>query len=172
MISTSGRQNVTYFIGTEIENTILKGTRTLFVVGVQSVEEIVDIAAKHDITHIYLGTSQSFTPATLDEWEAWDTMIYGLLQKDFWVTLDYDVSYVTTSLEYEWNEFNTFVPMISVKIPYIRQLNYHATIKIDDSTWGATNTGVWCHSLNELMTRNVYTDWSEYVGDTPITIDD
>ena len=41
-------------------------------------------------------------------------------------------------------------------------------VKIDDKDFKASNPGVWCHSLHELQKRRVYTDWSEYVGDTTI----
>jgi hypothetical protein len=58
--------------------------------------------------------------------------------------------------------------MISVKIPYIKQLNYNATLKIDDITWGKTNSGVWTHQLNELMTKNKYTHWDQYTQDTKL----
>ena len=54
---------------------------------------------------------------------------------------------------------------ISVKLPYIKLYNYNATLKIDDTTWGHSNPGVWCHSLHDLMDRKVYTDWKDYVGD-------
>lgn len=67
MIDTDGRQAVTYFIGTEVENTVMKGQRTLFVVGVRSVEEIRRHADDNGIKHLYFGTSQSFTPSTDDE---------------------------------------------------------------------------------------------------------
>ena len=168
MIDTDGRQAVTYFIGTEVENTVMKGQRTLFVVGVRSVEEIRRHADDNGIKHLYFGTSQSFTPSTDDEWSSWDGMIQPLLQAGYWCTLDFDVGYASSLHEQGWCEYNTFVPMISVKLPYIRLYNYHATVKIDDNTWGDTNTGVWCHPLNELLTRDVYTDWKDYVGDTPI----
>lgn len=168
MIDTDGRQAVTYFIGTEVENTVMKGERTLFVVGVQPVEEIRRHADANGIRHLYFGTSQSFTPETDDEWCAWNGMIQPLLQAGYWCTLDFGVEYAVNLHEQGWCEYNTFVPMISVKLPYIRLYNYHATVKIDDNTWGDTNTGVWCHPLNELLTRDVYTDWKDYVGDTPI----
>ena len=173
-LDTSGRQLVDYFIGTEVENTPMKGETTLFVVGVQPVDKIVSIineqnsyndTSKH-IRHIYLGTSQSFHPHSPYDWDSWDQMIKPLLVKDYWVTLDFGVEYCKDLNEQSWNEYNTFIPMISVKIPYIKQYNYNATLKIDDNTWGDTNPGVWCHPLNELMTRDVYTDWKDYVGDT------
>lgn len=178
-IDTNSRQQVDYFIGTEVENTIMKGEQTLFVVGIKPVEEIVKIIAdqnnlldtnKH-IRHIYFGTSQSFHPHSAYDWKSWDNMITPLLVKDFWVTLDFDVQYAKDLHEEGWCEYKTFIPMISVKIPYLRLYNYHATVKIDDNTWGDTNTGVWCHPLNELLTRDVYTDWKDYVGDMQLNLE-
>ena len=167
-IDTSGRQQVDYFVGIEVENTAMKGEKTLFVVGVKPVDEIVSLAEKHSIKHLYFGTSQSFHPQNPYDWAAWDEMIKPLLVKDFWVTLDFGVEYCKEIHEESWCEYNTFIPMISVKIPYIKLYNYNATVKIDDNTWGDTNPGVWCHPLNELLTRNVYTDWKDYVGDYPV----
>ena len=40
VLDTQKRKQVTYFTGTEIENTCMKGAQTLFVVGVRPVEEI------------------------------------------------------------------------------------------------------------------------------------
>lgn len=165
-IDTEGRQKVDYFIGIEVENSPMKGERTLFVVGVKPVEEI---ASKVDnLQHIYLGTSQSFNPITYKDWKAWDTMIMGLLDLGYWVTLDFDVSYSRDMHEEGWCENDHFIPMISVKIPYIGLYNYNAVLKIDDNTWGDTNPGVWCHYLHDLKDRKVYTDWKDYVGDTPV----
>jgi len=172
-INTAARQGVTYFIGTEVENTIMKGQKTLFVVGVQPVEDVVKIALKHNITHCYLGTSQSFHPQNPYEWDSWAEMIKGLLLKDYWVTVDFDVQYAREFHDQvDWSIYHKFIPMISVKIPNISRYNYHTTLKIDDNTWGDTNPGVWCHPLNELMTRDVYTDWKDYVGDEPVDIDE
>ena len=58
--------------------------------------------------------------------------------------------------------------MISVKLPYIKQFNYNATLKIDDTTWGHSNPGVWTHQLNELMTKDKFTYWDQYTQDTEI----
>jgi hypothetical protein len=56
--------------------------------------------------------------------------------------------------------------MISVKLPYIQQLGYNATIKLDDKDFAASNPGVWCHSLHSLTKREgVFTDWSKYTND-------
>jgi hypothetical protein len=58
--------------------------------------------------------------------------------------------------------------MISVKLPYIKQLGYNATLKLDDKDFKATNPGVWCHSVHELQTRKAFTDWSKYTQDEVI----
>jgi galactose-1-phosphate uridylyltransferase len=64
-----------------------------------------------------------------------------------------------------------FIPMISAKIPNIYKINGNATLKIDDVTWGHSNTGVWSRNLKEITDAMHYTDWKEYVGDTVIDVD-
>jgi hypothetical protein len=61
--------------------------------------------------------------------------------------------------------------MISVKLPYISLLNYNTTIKIDDATWGATNSGVWTHQLHDLMSKDKYTYWDQYKNDQKLSRD-
>lgn len=167
-IDTQSRQQVDYFIGTEVENTIMKGSKTLFVVGIKPTNEILALLAEHQIDHVYFGTSQSFNPHSHYDWAEWNNMITPILSKNIFVTLDFDVQYARDIHEEGWCEHHNFIPMISVKLPYIRLYNYNATVKIDDNTWGDSNPGVWCHPLNELLTRNVYTDWSHYGDDTPV----
>lgn len=167
-LNTEQRQDVVYFTGYEVEHTICYGMFTLFVVGTPPLEEILKKAKKAKVTHIYFGTSQSFNPVTADDYAPWDEVIKGCLQADYWVSLDFDVKHIEGVIESSYSEYNRFVPMISVKIPYIKQLNYNATLKIDDLTWGKTNSGVWTHQLNELMTKDKYTHWDQYTQDTVI----
>jgi hypothetical protein len=171
MLDTNQRQEVTYFTGYEVEHTICHGMFTLFVVGTPPLEEILmqTICGSDKVTHIYFGTSQSFNPKSIsqEEYKAWDEVIIGCLKKDFWVTLDFGVEHIEGVLESAYNEYPRFVPMISVKLPYINQLNYNATLKLDDRTWGATNPGVWTHQLHDLMRKDKYTHWDQYTQDTP-----
>ena len=83
-------------------------------------------------------------------------------------TLDLDVAQVEGLLESGLVEQNNFIPMISVKLPYIRQLPYKAVLKIDDKDFAATNPGVWCHRLHDLQNHEVFTDWSKYTQDEVI----
>lgn len=167
-LSTEKRQEVKYFVGTEVEHTAMKGEKTLFVVGIQPVDEIEFWANNHELRHLYFGTSQSFTPKTAEDYSSWENMIIPLLKKGFWCTLDFGVEYAEGVLESGYDEYDNYISMISVKLPYIRQFNYNATLKVDDTTWGHSNPGVWCHTLHDLQDRSVYTDWKDYIGDTVI----
>lgn len=170
-IDTEGRQAVTYFTGYEVEHTICYGMYTLFVVGTPPLEEILQQANRDEnIKHIYFGTSQSFNPIAMteEEYTAWDNVIIGCLKENYWVSLDFDVKHIEGVIESGYNEYERFVPMISVKLPYINQLNYNATLKLDDLTWGKTNPGVWTHHLRDLMSRDKYTYWDQYTQDTVV----
>lgn len=169
-LNTEQRQQVVYFTGYEVEHTVCHGMYTLFVVGTPPLEEILNKAKQEGVQQIYFGTSQSFNPLsnTAAEYEPWEEAIKGCLKEGYWVTLDYDVKYHEGVLETGFCEYDRFVPMISVKLPYISQLNYNATLKLDDRTWGATNPGVWTHHLTSLMSKDVYTHWDQYTQDTNV----
>ena len=175
-LNTEQRQDVTYFTGYEVEHTVAYGMRTLFVVGTPSLKDILAIAEDSQsfedeskrIRQIYFGTSQSFNPATHDNWKIWDNRIMGCLEAGYWVCLDFDVKYAEEIHEEGWCEQDRFIPMISVKLPYIKLYNYNATLKIDDRTWGATNPGVWTHQLHNLMSKDKYTHWDQYTQDTSV----
>jgi hypothetical protein len=144
--------------------------QTLFVVGTDtSVAEIIEHAKNHECTHIYLGANMSFNVelphGTDKENKAWNNLVNGLLDADFWVTLDFENKYTDWVLEEGYTEYRRFIPMISVRIPYIDQLGYNASIKIDDVDFDSTNNGVWVHSLHTLMDRSVFTDWDQYTQD-------
>ena len=162
--------NVNFFTGVEVEHTPAYGMDTLFVVGVQPTSEITP-RLKTPGQHIYFGANQSFPNLHVNdgaEWAKWETMIYHYLDMGYWCTLDVDISCVEGLCESGLCEYNRFIPMISAKLPYIRQLGYNATLKLDDKDFEATNPGVWCHSIHRLQSRNTFTDWSKYTKDTPL----
>jgi hypothetical protein len=161
--------SVNFFTGVEVEHTPAYGLKTLFVVGVQSFEQITEHL--HGCEHIYFGANMSFpNPEHNDSvmWNAWKEMIQPCLDAGYLCTLDIDVKSVPGLLESSFTEYNNFIPMISVKLPYIKQLGYNATIKLDDVDFKATNPGVWCHSVHDLMDRTVFTDWSKYTKDETV----
>ncbi len=154
-----------FFIEPEVERSPAYGQRTLFVIGLQNPKEILARALNNKCPHIYLGANMSFNPESHTEWKDWDFMLIELLKSDIWVTLDYDVKHHENVLEGGMTEYDTFIPMISIKLPYIKQLNYNACIKIDDKDFKATNPGVWVHSVHNMLDREVFTDWSKYTKD-------
>jgi hypothetical protein len=166
MIDRNPTTGTQFFTGTEVEHTPAYGMKTLFVVGVQSVEAIA--LNLNGAEHIYFGANMSFPPLEINDrknWDAWEGMIKFFLNKGYLCTLDVDVACTEALVEGGLCEYNNFIPMISVKIPYSQLLGYNATIKLDDKGFNKTNPGVWCHSLHELQNRASFTDWSKYTKD-------
>ena len=163
-----GHNKVKFFVGTEVEHTPAFGQRTLFVVGLQDPQIVIQEFKNNDCEHIYFGANQSFTE--YEDWQDWQHMIgYCLDHLSVYCTLDIDVSQVEGLIKKtNLTDYRIFIPMISVKLPYIQQLGYNATIKLDDKDFAATNPGVWCHSLHDLRDRNKFTDWSKYTKDEVI----
>lgn len=177
-MNREGHENIDLFIGQEVEHTPAYGQKTLFVVGLQDVSKILEILKNHNsktapvqhITHVYFGANMSFPHLSVNDhrWRNWETMIKQVLDAGYMCTLDIDVACVEGLAESMLCENNNFIPMISVKLPYINQLGYNATLKIDDKDFDATNPGVWCHSIFALQKRSVFTEWSKYTKDESI----
>ena len=171
--------NTNFFVGTEVEHTPAYGKKTLFVIGVQDYHEILRIVQdswalldkSQHITHVYFGANMSFPKLSVNDgarWAPWESMIYAVLEHEILCTLDIDISCVEGLLESGLTENHNFIPMISAKLPYIGQLGYNATLKLDDKDFRATNPGVWCHSIHTLQNRDNFTDWSKYTKDLPL----
>lgn len=155
-----------FFIGTEVEHSPAYGQRTLFVVGRQNPKEVLARAINNNCPHIYLGANQSFSIDTEEEKQEWyyifDTLI---IDTNIWVTLDFDIKHIDFIVDSGMTEYDTFIPMISAKVPFIQQLGYNATLKIDDMGFKESNPGVWTHRIHDLMDRKVFTDWTKYTKD-------
>jgi hypothetical protein len=172
-MNREGHEDINFFYGVEVEHTPAYGMPTLFVVGVQPTEQIALNLSRgtKPINHIYFGANQSFPNLGINDaeaWKQWEQMITVFLQKGYMCTLDIDSTCAEGLVEGSLCEYNNFVPMISVKLPYVQLLGYNATIKLDDKDFAATNPGVWCHSLHTLRDRSVFTDWSKYTKDERI----
>ena len=176
-MNRQGHETANFFVGTEVEASPVAGHRTLFVVGLQDADQIMwqlgesDRKSKNPITHIYFGANQSFPNPTINDatvWTAWERMILHWLDRGYWCTLDLDVGAVEGLAEGSLCEQSQFIPMLSVKLPYVKLLGYNTTIKLDDRDFKATNPGVWCHSLHDLLDRTTLTSWDQYTKDEVI----
>lgn len=161
------KSDVTFFVGIEVEKTPAYGMKTLFVVGVHDPKKIAELSYIHDCRHVFVGANHSYDP-TLHALGDWDGMILPLLDRGLLVTLDFDVKFTESVLSSEFSDHNNFIPQISVKIPNIKRFNYNTMLKIDDRDFKATNPGVWCHRLHNLMDGDIFTTWREYGKDEPL----
>lgn len=161
--------NVEMFVGVEVEQTPAYDHMTLFVVGFDyDPQDIIQRARAHNCTHIYFGANQSFFIESLKDWSQWEELIEPCLEAGLLCTLDLDHKYADGLLESPLIDYTNFIPQISVKLPYVKLYNYNTTVKIDDTGFGATNPGVWCHQLHDLLDRSKFTSWDKYTKDKPL----
>jgi hypothetical protein len=171
----SGHEKVKYFIGSEVEKTPAFSKKTLFVVDYAKTDDVLEVARKHKVTHIFLGANHSFDATHYTEYfgQTWNKLIVDLLDRGYWVTLDYPAHQHETVLKMltpgVWQS-RIFVPLLSVRIPKLETSNPNLTIKFDDIDFQATNPGVWCLPFHEVTDSNRFTDWLEYSSD--IVLDD
>jgi hypothetical protein len=160
---TGEANNIIFFTGIEVEKTPAFGMKTLFVTGIQDYYEIKQHVINESIEHIFFGANHSYNPVTAEDFEAWDNLIQLFLKEGMLCSLD-----IPSTINLEWFldgglvESNNFIPQIRVVVPYVKQWNYNTMVKIDDKDFRASNPGVWCHSLHDLMDRNKFTDWRKY----------
>lgn len=166
-MNRSGHDNVNFFYGTEVEKTPAYGKSTLFVVGIQTTEDIAAALASGpgSIEHVFFGANHSFDPQNNTDWAAWEGMVGYFLSRGYLCSLDIPITAVSAFNETGLCEFRNFVPQIRLSVPYIRLWNYNTMLKIDDQDFDATNPGVWCHRLHALQDPAVFTDWDAYNQD-------
>lgn len=166
---TGVAEDVVFFKGIEVEHTPAHNMMTLFVTGIQDITEIeqrlVHSQFELPIDHIFFGANHSYKPSTFDEWTAWEQMIEHFLKQDYLCTLDIPLMCAEQFLQGPLVEYDNFIPQLRVAIPYIKQYNYNTMIKIDDKDFKASNPGVWCHRLHDLLDTNVFTPWDKYKSD-------
>jgi hypothetical protein len=165
-MNRQGHEEVTFFIGGEVEKTPAFSKKTLFVVGKPTLEQIEKMAKEYKTPHVFMGANHSFTVGNLDPY--WDHVITALLDKGFWVTLDYQAhehEEVLNLLNQGIWQCRTFVPLLGVRIPNVQTSSPNLTIKIDDVDFNATNPGVWCLHHHEITDSNRFTGWEEYGTD-------
>jgi len=170
--------SIKFYVGIHKENSMAQGCKTLYVIGEPDIEEISRRLTQYDgedeITHIFFGANHSFKVSTYEEMEEWTPTIQHFLTLDLWCTLDLDMSLVNFVHETDMCSWNRFIPMLSVKVPYVNDLGYNAIIKIDDVEFNYSNYGVWTHQMHDLMSYKSFTSWDEYKDDIVVTekIDD
>ena len=154
-------ENAIFFTGKEVEKTPAFGLKTLFVVGIRPCVDIQNWYESENCQHIFFGANHSYNPNDND-YDNWENMIKAFLETGKLCSLDIPLDQAEDFLESSLVEYDNFIPQLRIPLPYIKQWNYNTMIKIDDKDFDATNPGVWCHSLHDLMDREKFTDWGKY----------
>jgi len=157
--------NVEFFVGTEVENTLGKNQRTLFVVGPKSSARILEHASQENVTHIYLGANHSFQ--IRDEWNVLHNIVKDLLEAEYAVSLNYKYN-EHSAIKHELKDLyfhKNFIPQISLQFLDVKNESTNLNIKIDDKTFNATNDGVWCIPFEQLVQDMYLTEWDNYSKD-------
>ena len=152
----------TMFTGVEVEKTPAYGLQTLFVDGIQDSSTIIHYYNENKCKHIFFGANHSFDPDDNDEFDKWEEMIGEFIKEGYLCSLDIPIGRAEEFLESGLTEYENFIPQLRIPLPYAKLWNYNTMIKIDDKDFKATNPGVWCHSLHDLMNRDKFTDWTKY----------
>lgn len=162
--STGKKSTPTLFVGKEVEHTPAYGNNTLFVVGVQDTNTLLAHAKEHDCNHIYLGANHSFDGNNKN---LYARMITAIFKETIWCTLEMTHAVYLESIDWlkAWKDNHQFIPNIRIDLPHIAEMNYNATIKLGDVDFKATNSGVWCYRLNDLIHSDHFTGWNEYGQD-------
>ena len=156
-----------FFTGIEIENTLAKGLKTLFVIGVQDPIDVINTASAQNVAHIYLGANHSYSRFST----GWYDMTKPCLDKNLAVSINFyesELSIVKEEMKELWTH-KLFIPQMSIPIPNINTENKNFNIKIDDmSITRQTNEGVWCFDLKDVLTTDNLTTWDQFANDKPI----
>lgn len=161
--SSGVNDTVMFFEGVEIEKTPAHGMHTLFVVGLHTVETILEQLNGHQ--HIYLGANKSYAGSAAH----WMELVHKLADTtDCWITLDFPIDEYRNVIMHLKGTMKKFIPMISIEMPWIESTGYNTCIKIDDEGIDFSNPGVWVHRLNTLLTDQTLTRWDDYSKDTPL----
>ena len=164
------KENVTDFVGIEVERTPCHGMLTYFVVGVPKEEPVhfINKVLKHgDIEQIYFGANHSFKNWK-DKWTApMIHLIKECLNAKFHVTVDVDPVTVPQELK-SFLSNAKFSLTYAIAVPNIDKIKGTINIKLDDEDFEATNSGVWSTTIETIKTPNNFTGWDDYKKDKPV----
>ena len=85
---TGVKDNVEFFVGTEVEKTPAYGMKTLFVTGIHSYITIKQHIANEQVEHVFFGANHSYNPELAEDFEEWEAMILPLVKEGILCSLD------------------------------------------------------------------------------------
>lgn len=165
------QSKVTFFIGPEVEHTPAYSKKTLFVVGKPDVAKIETLAREYKAPHVFLGANLSFKCESAEDATYWDSTVTALLDKGFWVTLNYSAEEHVDVLKILnpgiWQS-RIFVPLLGIGIPQLETSNSNLTVKFHSNGIRGANPGVWSMHYHQITDSNRFTSWDDYDTDVGI----
>jgi len=170
--TTGEKQDIIFFVGKEIEPSSFYMMQTLFVVGLQSTDKIVELAKLHNCEHVYLGANKSNILQLLNT-GLLDTAIKDLeeqvgklIDNNLKVTIDTSHSNYGTFLNYfKYIDSENFNLMLSVEMPNIKKFK-NVSVKIDDTGFKETNDNIVVYSFKDgIQKMSKVVSWDEYSQD-------
>ena len=153
----SSNSQVNFFVGNEVEKTDHYNKKTLFVVGIQDKNRIIEKYIENQCVHIYFGANMSFNNDV-----KYYEMIDYFIDNKYVCSIDFDFKYFQDINNHYRNK--SIILICSVKILEIESFK-NLFIKIDDNTFNYSNSGVWVHKSNDLLINSKKTEWKEYKND-------
>jgi|TARA_Y100000114_G_scaffold77340_1_gene71064 hypothetical protein len=158
------KENAHFFVGQEVEKTATEGMHTLFVVGLQKTAKVMRYAEKYKCKHIYFGANHSYKVLDGSEVESIAGQLKYFLNKGYYVTMDTNpASRFDNILTLLTNPKFTLV--YGIRMDNIMDMKGNVIIKLDDADFKATNPGIWCWSVRDMIDDKHFTDWNEYGDD-------
>jgi hypothetical protein len=162
-------ENVSDFVGIEVERTPCFGMKTYFVVGVPKDTPVnfVNKVIKYDVEQVYFGANHSFKNWK-DKWtDPMFDLIKECLNAKLHVTVDVDPVTVPPGIK-QFLSNSKFSLTYAIVVPSIDKVKGTINIKLDDEGFEATNPGVWSTTIETIKVPNNYTGWDEYKKDKPL----
>ena len=159
------KEGATFFVGLEVEKTSTKGMKTLFVVDLQRTATVLRHAEKNKCKHIYFGANHSYKVLDGQEVQSIASQLQYFLERDYHVTIDMNPAYKGFSEITKLLSYPKFTIVYGVTVENVKDIQGNVVIKIDDRDFKATNPGVWCWSVKDMMKKKNYTAWDEYGDD-------
>ena len=159
------KSDVAFFVGAEVERTPTEGMKTLFVVDLQRTATVLRHAEKNSCKHIYFGANHSYKVMNGQEVQSIASQLQYFLERDYHVTIDMNPAYKGFSEITKLLSYPKFTIVYGVTVENVKDIQGNVVIKIDDRDFKATNPGVWCWSVKDMMKKKNYTAWEEYGDD-------
>ena len=161
------KENISFFVGKEVETTPTQGKKTLFVVGIKKTNLIQKHLDKNKCKHIYFGANHSFKQLDGSEIQQIANQLKYVLQKGYYVTMDTNPTYQFPDIM-KLLTYSKFTLVYGVRVDNVKKIKGNVVIKVDDKDFKATNPGVWCWTVKEMTDKKHFTDWDKYGDDKTI----